>query len=360
MRGAVTIGKIAGVPIKVHWSFSFLVLLLVLSYQHGTWSTIWPMIVWVVALFASVTLHELTHCAVARRRGLTVRDIILLPIGGVSEIMGLPAAPKTERDIALAGPAASFTLAIVLGLAAWLTGGRIWPPALTTGSLVADLAWMNLILCGFNLLPALPMDGGRVLRAVLAGRGDPLRATRIATSIAVVLGGAMIVVGLLWDIWLVFIGALVMLGASSERRAATVQASFSGLRVGDVMARDPTTVLSEVTVQQLLPWLQAYPGRAVPIVENGRYLGIAAVEDLIVQPWATVGEACDKTAPVLDASQPLYPTALESFSVFPRNQLAVMSDGHVVGVLYRWTLQAVLRQRQGPVVSSQPGGSRAA
>lgn len=368
MRGAVKIGKIAGVPIKVHWSFSFLVVLLVVAEfgdnAHATFSTIWRLIVWVVVLFASVTIHELAHCAVARRRGLTVRDIILLPIGGVSEISGLPAAPKTERDIAIAGPAMSFVLAILLGLVAFLVGGPIWPPALSVSALplVSDLAWMNLLLCGFNLLPALPMDGGRVLRAILAGRGDPLKATRIASSVAVALGAGMIVVGLAVypDIFLVFIGAFVMLGANAERRAATVQASFNGLRVGDVMAHDPTTVLAEVTVQQLLPWLQAYPGRAVPIVENDRYLGIAAVEDLILQPGATVGEACDRVAPVLDASQPLYPTALEAFSRVPRNQLAVMAGGHVVGVLYRWTLQAVVRQNQGPLAAAQRGGSWAA
>jgi len=360
MRGAVKIGRVAGVPIKVHWTFSFLVVLLVLSYPHATWSAIWPLAVWVVALFASVTIHELAHCAVARRRGLTVRDIVLLPIGGVSEINGLPAAPRTERDIAIAGPLASLGLAVLLGTAALLSGARVWPPVLTTGSLVADLAWMNLILAAFNLLPALPMDGGRVLRAVLSGRGYPLRATRIASSVAIALGVAMIVVGIRYDPWLVFIGAFVMLGASGERRAASVQASFSGLRVGDVMAHDPTTVLSQVTAQQLMPWLSAYPGRAVPIVENDRYLGIVAVEDLLLHPWATVGEACDKTAPVLDAATPVYPTALEAFSTFPRNQLAVMGDGHVVGVVYRWTLQAVARQQQGPVVGARSGNSQAA
>lgn len=360
MRGAVKIGRIFGVPIKVHWTFSFLVVLLLLGNAHEDWSTLWPILVWVAVLFASVTIHELAHCAVARRRGLTVRDIILLPIGGVSEITGLPASPKTERDIAIAGPAASFGLAVLLGVAALATGAKIWPPTLTTGSLLADLGWMNLVLCGFNLLPALPMDGGRVLRAVLAGHSDPYRATRIASSVAVVLGAAMIVVGLKYDYWLIFIGAFVMLGANGERRAASVQASFHGLHVGDVMAHDPTTVLSEVTVQQLVPWLQAYPGRAVPIVENGRYLGIAAVEDLVMHPFATVGQACDKEASVLDASQPLFPAALEAFSLCRRNQLAVMSNGQVVGVLYRWTLQTVVRQNQGRPVAAPWGGSRAA
>jgi Zn-dependent protease len=348
------------VPIRVHWSFSILVALVLFSNSSYSWSTTWPLVLWIVTLFASVTIHELAHCAVARRRGLTVRDIVLLPIGGVSEIAGLPGSPKIERDIAIAGPAASLGLALLLGGVALLTGRAIWPPALVSGSIIADLAWLNLALCGFNLLPALPMDGGRVLRAVLAGRGDMVRATRIASSVATVLGVAMIVFGFVYDPWLMLIGAFVVFGAFGERRAATVQASFSGVRVGDVMAHDPTTVLAEVTVQQLLPWLQSFPGRAVPIVAAGRYVGIAALEDLIVQPWATVGEACDKAAPVLDTSQPLYPAALEAFSSFPRNQLSVMSDGHVVGVLYRWTLQAVLRQNQGAVSASGLGGPRAA
>jgi Zn-dependent protease len=361
MKGSVKIGKIAGVPIRVHWSFSILVALVLYSNARDGSPSLWPIILWIVTLFASVTIHELAHCAVARRRGLTVRDIVLLPIGGVSEISGLPASPKIERDIAIAGPAASLALAVGLGLVALATGGAIWPPALTTGSFLADLAWLNLVLCGFNLLPALPMDGGRVLRAVLAGRGDMVRATKIAATVATILGVAMIVVGFLLDPWLVLIGAFVMIGANAERRAASVQASFGGIRIGDVMAHDPTTVLAEVTVQQLLPWLQSYPGRAVPIVSEGRYVGIAAMEDLIVQPWATAGEACDKTAPVLDATLPLYPAALEAFQGSPRNQLTVMDAGHVVGVLYRWTLQAVFRQNQGGAVSvPPPGGSKAA
>jgi Zn-dependent protease len=360
MRGSVKIGKLAGVPIRVHWSFSLLVAFIVFGDLGQKNVSVLPTVIWVVALFASVTLHELAHCAVARRRGLEVRDIILLPIGGVSEISGLPASPAIERDIAIAGPLASLGLAVLLGAVAFATGGKIWPPALTTGSLVADLGWMNLLLFGFNLLPALPMDGGRVLRAVLAGRGDMVRATRIASSIAMVLGAGMILVGFLYDFWLMLIGAFVMMGANAERRAAAVRASFGSIRIGDVMANDPTTVLAEVTVQQLGPWLQSFPGRAVPIVDGERYLGMAAMEDLMLHPSGTVGDACDKTAPVLDASQPLYPAALEAFSFSSRNQLCVMSAGRVVGVLYRWTLQAVVRQNLGAASVAPSDGSRAA
>jgi Zn-dependent protease len=360
MRGSTKIGTIAGIPIRVHWSFPIIIMFLLFDNWGATsvsWSNTWPILVFIVALFAFVTMHELAHCAVARRRGLTVRDIVLLPIGGVSEISSFQASPKTERDVALAGPLASFGIAIVLGVVAFLTGGLTWPPALFSGSMIADLAWLNLVLGAFNLLPALPMDGGRVLRAILAGRGNAFQATRIASGVAMALGLGMIVFGFRYDVWLVVIGAFVIVGANAERRSAAVQASFNGLRVGDVMVHDPTTVLAEVTAQQLLPWLQTYPGRAVPIVDGSHYLGIAGVEDLIVQPWASAGDACDRKAPVLDAAQPLYPGALEAFSFFPRNQLAVMSGGHVVGVLYRWTLAAVARRQSGSFAGAQPGGS---
>ena len=113
-------------------------------------------------------LHELSHSFVARRRGFVVRDIVLLPIGGASEISGLPGAPPDELAIAIAGPLASVTLALALALIGYMTGAHLWPPTLFSGALLSRLMWVNFLLAGFNLLPAIPMDGGRVLRALLA------------------------------------------------------------------------------------------------------------------------------------------------------------------------------------------------
>jgi|HubBroStandDraft_1064217.scaffolds.fasta_scaffold06478_3 Zn-dependent protease len=347
MRGSVTIGRIAGVPIRVHWSFSLLVAYVLISYSGAPRSELLASLVWIVALFACVTLHELSHCAVARRRGLEVRDIILLPIGGVSQIMGMQgSAPRTERDVAIAGPLASLGLAGAFALVAAVTGGHLWPPSLFTGSWFARLAWLNLVLAAFNLLPALPMDGGRVLRATLALRRDNVWATRIASAVAQVVGAVMIGIGLVSDFWLVLIGVFVLLGATSERRAANVQASFSGLHIGDLMTSEPTVVPAEVSVHELATWLSMFPGRAVPVTDGGRVAGIVASSDLTgASPWATVGTVCDRRSPLLEASQPAFPQAFEAFASSDRDQLVVVYGEHPIGVLYRATVDALAAAR---------------
>jgi Zn-dependent protease len=342
MRGSVRIGRIAGVPIRVHWSFSLLVAYVLIVTSGETRSIVIEAFAWIAALFASVTVHELSHCAVARRRGLAVRDIVLLPIGGVSEIEGLPGEPRTERDVAIAGPLASIGLALLFGVLALLTGASLWPPALFAGSWLTRLAWLNLVLAAFNLVPALPMDGGRVLRAVLAGRRDEAAATNIAARVAQVIGAVMIGFVFL-DPWLALIGAFVLMGASAERRAARVRMAMRQFRIGDLMAPDQTAVAAGVSVADLGNWLSVFPGRAVPVTDAGAYVGIVAIEDLLgAQPWSSVGTVCDRSAPVLHAEDPAL-GALEAFSHSRRRQLAVTYLGQPVGVLYSTTVEAVLR-----------------
>jgi Zn-dependent protease len=345
MRGSVKIGKVFGVPIRVHWSFSLLVLYVLYEGANAPRSEIVWAFVWLVALFASVTIHELAHCAVARRHGLEVRDIVLLPVGGVSEISGMNTSPRVERDVAAAGPAASVLLAIALAVGALVTGGHLWPPQLFSGSWLVRLAWLNLLLAGFNLVPALPMDGGRVFRAVLSQHRDEVSATRIATTVAQLLGVAMIALGIVGDFWLVLIGAFVLFGAQAERRQVAVRASLKSLRVKDLMAADHTTVSALLTVSQLAPWLWAFPGRGVPVVDGGRYVGIVANEDLAgADPFAAVGGVSDHDAPVLDPDEAVYPAAVQAFATSPRNQLSVLHDGQISGVVYRSSMEAAIRQ----------------
>lgn len=348
MRGSVRIVSVGGIPIRLHWSFAFLVLFIVAS-AEGTGgaagSVIGASLLWVIALFASVTLHELSHCAVARSRGLHVRDIVLLPIGGVSEIEGLPASPRIERDVAIAGPLASVALGVGFGLLALIAGAQLWPPALWSGSWLTRLAWLNLLLAGFNLIPALPMDGGRVLRAGLAAHWNEVMATRFAAGVAQVVGVAMMAAGFVYDWWLILVGGFVLMGASAERRSASVRASLQGVVVGGVMTSDPTTVPAGVSVNEVAPWLWSYPGRALPVIDGDHYVGIVSMDELVgASQWSTVGGVCDRSAPVLDASEPVYPAAFEAFSSSRRSQLAVLSGGRVVGVVYRPALQGILRQ----------------
>jgi Zn-dependent protease len=347
MRGTATIGRIAGVPIRVHWSFSLLIAYVLIANHGAPRSVLLASLAWIVALFACVTLHELSHCAVARRRGLEVRDIVLLPIGGVSQISGMPgSAPRTERDVAIAGPLASLGLAGVFAGVAAVTGAHLWPPTLFAGSWFARLAWLNVALAAFNLLPALPMDGGRVFRAMLAMRRGHLWATRVASRVAQVVGAVMIGVGLLGDWLLTLVGVFVLLGATSERRAANVQATFTGLRIGDVATIEAVAVPSDVNVRELATWLAMFPGRAIPVTEAGRVVGVVASADLSgASPWSAVGSVCDRRSPVLDAAQPAFPRAFEAFAATRRDQLAVSHGGHPVGVLYRATLEALASAR---------------
>src|ERR1039457_33859 len=134
MRGSLKLGTIARIPIRIHWTFGFL-LLLVVGGSGGSAVQILDGLAWIGALFACVTIHDLSHCAVAKKRGLPVKDIILLPLGGVSEIEGLTSAdPVTERDVAIVGPLTNVCLAALFGLIALVTGAHIWPPTLFAGS----------------------------------------------------------------------------------------------------------------------------------------------------------------------------------------------------------------------------------
>lgn len=358
MRGSVKIMRVAGVPIRVHWSFSLLALLVAFGSAGATPSAVGGLLGWVVALFASVTVHELAHCFVALRKGLRVKDIVLLPIGGVSEIEGMPSTPDVELKVAIVGPLTSLALGLALAGVSLAAGVALWPPSLTGGAFLARLAWVNVFLAGFNLLPALPMDGGRVLRALLARGRDPVRATRIAAGVAYGLGAAMVLVGAAVNWWLVLIGVFVVAGATAERRAAVVRAAFVGVRVGDLMVHEPVPVQGSLLVGQLQSWLAAYPGRVMPVVEatTGAYLGLVSARQLAgADPRTDVAHACERAEPI-DAAGAVVPDALERFVASNRAELAVVWQSRVVGVLYRSTVEGVL-SRSASTPSPGPGSA---
>ena len=187
---------------------------------------------WIAALFVCVIVHEISHCLVARRRGADVVDILLLPIGGMSELTSTPEAPGDEFAIAIVGPLTSLALGALFAAGGLLLGARMWPPTLFAGSWWARLTWLNLVLGAFNLLPAMPMDGGRALRAVLARKGSRLGATHAAARVTRVIGTFMVVTGLFFDIWLMVIGLFVLLGSAGEEEAAR-HPSDHGIGHGD-------------------------------------------------------------------------------------------------------------------------------
>lgn len=179
---AWSIGRIAGIPVRLHGSL--LLFLPLFAWTFVPPGTGWVGILWgcvyAVSLFACVILHELGHSLVARRQGAVILDILLLPIGGMARIAGMSPRPRDEFLVAAAGPAVS----LLLGAAGWLAAPFLFPVNPWLGIVADSLGWMNLWLGLFNLIPAYPMDGGRIFRALLSPRLGPVRATRIAARTA--------------------------------------------------------------------------------------------------------------------------------------------------------------------------------
>lgn len=219
MSASLKLGKILGIPVRVHWTMLFLVMLMswgagLLGLAAGLAS--------LVLLFASIVAHELAHAMAARRYGIDTTEILLLPLGGVAKIAGEPATGKQEVVIALAGPAMSLGLAALTGVGAVLAA----PFPLLHGVLFA-LASANLMLGLFNLLPAFPMDGGRVLRGALRGRSGMLDATRTSAKVARWLAVPMALTGvLLGNFSLVLLAGFVWFAARSEERMVEENAAY--------------------------------------------------------------------------------------------------------------------------------------
>lgn len=345
MTHAPRVTTIWGIPVRVHWSFLVLLGLVVASYAHGPLRAMLLALAWFGAVFASVLVHELAHSLVARRRRLTVRDIVLLPIGGVSEILRLRRGSRDELEVSLAGPLASFGLGALLLGASTLAGLDRWPPTLTTGPLVVRIMWANVLLGGLNLLPALPLDGGHALRAALSRRMPEPRATAVAARTGVAFGYAMILVGVLADFWLAVIGVFVLLGASAERQVAAVRERLGDRRVRDVMVAGPATLDAGLTVEAARAALPERSERSRPVERNARYLGMVAAKDLVgVAPDALVGQCADRAVPLLAPEDDLYPDAVAAFAESGRQELAVGEGGRVIGILYKIDVESLVRR----------------
>lgn len=299
-RWSFPLGRVLGIELRVHATFLLLVLL-VLATAGEVEGGVPAALVWLALVFACVLVHELAHSAVARRRGVEVDEILLLPIGGVSRMARLPESARDELVIAVVGPLASFALALLAGVVAAAMGVALLPPTLSVGAVVVRLFWFNLVIGAFNLLPAFPLDGGRVLRALLEPRMGleeaTHRAARLGRAVAVVLA----VAGVLVNLWLVLIAVFVYVGSAAEETATTLHVRLQGHRVADLMRASPVVRLGphpvaaavldpdEPVTDDLLDLLQNAPHHTLPVERDGHLLGSLALDDvvhLIDQPSA--------------------------------------------------------------------------
>jgi Zn-dependent protease/CBS domain-containing protein len=240
----------------------------------------------VLFLFVFVVFHEIAHSIVARRYGIKVRKIILYPIGGVSEIEEIPDNPAQEWRMSIAGPATSIVLGAVL-----LSAGALTTPKLftinsftsVTGNFLYDLATLNILLGVFNLIPAFPMDGGRVFRALLAERMKYSDATRYAVYLGKVFGIIMVAVGFVFPSYflLILVGIFVYIGASEEAEQTIVSTTLAGVRVKDVMQSEVGSVSPQQTLAEA--WEMMFKNRYhdALVSKEGTLQGIVIWDELM-------------------------------------------------------------------------------
>ncbi len=289
MRDSLTLGRIAGIQVGVNWSWLVVFALIVWTLYSGIFPETNPglgdasygvmAVVAAVLFFLSLLLHEFGHAIVARREGMEIDGITLWLFGGVARFKGMFPSAGAEFRIAIAGPLVSLGLGIAFVVAAW-AGGL---PGQADGVL-AWLGYINIALLVFNLLPALPLDGGRVLRSALWGaKNDFAWATRVAATIGRGFGYLFIAGGLALlffqgafsGVWLAFMGWFLLMAAGAEDRYLLTRQTLSGLRVRDVMVPSPVTTSPDETLGRFmdeLVWNRRHT--TYPVVEDGRAVGL--------------------------------------------------------------------------------------
>jgi Zn-dependent protease/CBS domain-containing protein len=326
-----------GIPIRLHFTFLlFLVYLVVVGLQgQGSW--VWPVLV--ITLFGCVLLHEIGHALVALQYHVRTRDITLYPIGGLALLQDRP-TPKQELVIALAGPAVNLVIGGALFVVIRLQGINLAVPAAPSSSFLVDVMKANLLLAAFNLIPAFPMDGGRVLRSALAIYTDFNRATQIAAGIGQGLAFALGLAGFLsQNFVLVFIAVLVFFGAGQEASLTTARSFLEGHTVGDAMQSRYLTITHAATLDTAATMLLQGGQHEFPVLSGEEPVGLITSSEIArglsdSDGDAYVAQYMDREIQTIGPSIALT-EAFELFNQTGARTMFVMDEENLVGVLTR-------------------------
>ncbi|HEY8862810.1 MAG TPA: site-2 protease family protein [Candidatus Dormibacteraeota bacterium] len=368
MNASVRVGRIVGIEVGLHWSLAIVFVLIVWTLAGQVLPSVVPdqqqsayWLVSVIAVFlfyVSLLSHEMGHALVARRLGVKVDGITLWIFGGVARLRGDAATPGTEAKIAIAGPLVSLALAILFGVATFALDTTGGPPLVEGG--IAWLAGTNATLLLFNLIPAFPLDGGRLLRAWLWQRsGDRYRATSGAARLGQICAFLMMGFGLLSlfvnggisGLWLIFLGWFLMSAARSEASQVLMRGALNGVRVGDVMSRDPITAPGWITVDEFMrSYLPEKNATAYPIKTfDGALDGLVTLSRLAQVPQEErhlmrvrdVGTGMDDVAKAAPG-EPVT-AVLDRFSPSNEGPMLVIEGGELVGLLSPGDITRALR-----------------
>ena len=339
MKYSLKIASAWGIPIELHITFILLMtVVFVLSYPQLY------LFILIMFLFVFVVIHELAHSVVARHFKIKVRKIVLYPMGGVSEIEEIPEKPSIEWRMAIAGPLTSvvigmilFALNQIISVEAPITS--LTASLSTAGSLTLDLASLNLVLGAFNLIPAFPMDGGRVFRAILAERMKFSDATKYASFIGRIFGIAMVMAGIFYDFWLIIIGVFIYIGATEEAEQTIVSTTMARVRVKDVMYHEVAAVKSETTLAEALEVMFKARYHDALIEKDGALQGIVTWNEIMKVKPEQRNETQVGQLPMKNISIFQDESVLEAYKIISREKIDLVpvvdreAPAKVVGVL---------------------------
>lgn len=347
MKYSFKIFSIFGIPVELHISFLVLMILiyLVALLNFVPYINILTAVL-ITLIFVSVVIHELCHCYVAKRYGIGIERIVLLPIGGISEMEEIPKDPSKELRIALAGPVSNLVIGGIFYLI--LLGSMSYLSKTLQGALYYFVV-VNILLGFFNLLPAFPMDGGRILRAFLAERMSFISATKLSATIGKQLAIIMAIVGVFFNFLLILVAVYVYLGAEAEYQTVLLSTLLEDDKVKDIMTTDVHTVRPDNTVNETLKVMFREKHMGYPVIEDGNLVGIVTFHDL-----SKISEAerdtliKDIMTRKLVVSNP-EESLMETLEKLNRNRIGrvpVVWENRLVGIVSKTDLTKVLKQKE--------------
>jgi len=340
MKRSLRIGTVAGTGVFLHWSFLLLFgwLFITQAADSGLLAAL-QTVLFIAAVFLCVTLHEIGHATMARRFGIRTQDITLLPIGGVARLCRIPEEPHKELLIALAGPVVNVVIAAGLYVGMAVSGLRVLPieGAVTEASFLTSMFWFNVIVVAFNMLPAFPMDGGRVLRALVARRRDYVEATQTAARAGQAIALVFIFLGLMNNWLLAIVGVFVFLGATAEAKSVEIRAVSKGATALDAMLTDYLTLNGHQLLTDAVRALLASSQTTFPVLLSDGKTSLLTRPTLLNElkargPATTLGDILQQPAASIPSGMSL-DKAVEKLAEAREPLLVVNSLSQPVGIL---------------------------
>jgi len=341
------LGRIAGIEVRIHISlFIILAILSVVLYYNP-----YPMgfdgleypesvkavlsVMAAISLFTAVLIHELSHSILSMRYGVTVKGITLFIFGGVALLENIPKEPRKEIAIAAAGPLASIMIAVI-------SFGIYFLDIPIISEFFRVFGNFNIFLAAFNLIPAFPLDGGRILRGLLASRMSFVRATHTAAEIGKMFAIFMGIMGLFTNPWLILIAFFIYMGANEEEKMTLVENVLKRIKIKEIMTPNPVVVTPDTTVGEVIELMFRYKHLGYPVVENGMLIGIVTLDDVAkASRDALVSEVMSRDIVTVSPDDSAF-DAFKIMNEYRIGRIPVVENGIVVGIISRTDLMRVL------------------